>query len=179
MARRASGRRYAQAVFQIALEKQEPDLWLADLVKISKLGEDAALVAVLGNPKVRFDDKTRLLSAELAGVNPLALSLVYLLVARNRFGLVGDIAAEYQELLDSHRGIEAAEVVTAVPLDEEDRAGLVRRLEAMVGKKVTLKTSVDTGLLGGVVARVGGKLFDGSTRTRLEALKGVLGSAKR
>lgn len=179
MARRASARRYAQAVFQIALEEKELDLWLADLVKIGHLGEDAALVAVVGNPKVRFADKAKLLSGQLTGVNPLALNLVRILVLRNRFDLVGEIAAEYQRLLDSYRGIEPAEVITAVPIDEGDRQRLVQRLEAMVGKKVTLKTAVDPGLLGGVVARVGGKLLDGSTRTRLEALKEAMGAAKR
>lgn len=179
MARRASARRYAQAVFQIALEKQELDLWLSDLVRIGHLGEDAALVAVVGNPKFRFDDKAKLLSGQLTGVNPLALNLVYILVARNRFDLVGEIAAEFQRLLDTHRGIEPAEVVTAVPLDESDRQRLAQRLEAVVGKRVTLTTSVDPGLLGGVVARVGGKLLDGSTRTRLEALKEAMGAAKR
>lgn len=179
MAKRASARRYAQAVFQIALEKQELDRWLADLVKIGHLGEDATLSVVMGNPKVRFDDKVRLLTAQLTGLNPMALNLLRILVAKNRFDLVGEIAAEFQRLLDTHRGIEPAEIVTAVPLDEGDRQRLVQRLEAVVGKKVTLTTSVDPSLLGGVVARVGGKLLDGSTRTRLEALKEAMSAAKR
>jgi len=136
-----------------------------------RLGEDAILIAWLENPKFRFDDKVRLLSEQLGDINPLTLNLVYLLVARGRLGMIGDIADEYQRLLDSYRGIEQAEVITAVPLDDEDKIRLGERLGAVVGKKVVVKPEVDSSLIGGFIARIGGKLLDGSTRGRLEALK--------
>ena len=85
--------------------------------------------------------------------------------------MVGDIADGYQRLLDSYRGIEQAEVTTAVPLDDEDKPRLEEYLGAIVGKKVVLKPEIDSSLIGGVIARVGGKLLDGSTRSKLEALK--------
>ncbi|GAI06225.1 unnamed protein product, partial [marine sediment metagenome] len=78
---------------------------------------------------------------------------------------------EYQRLLDSYRGIELAEVITAVPLDDEDKLRLGERLGAVVGKKVVVKPEVDSSLIGGFIARIGGKLLDGSTRGKLEALK--------
>ncbi len=81
MARRAYARRYSQAVFEIAMERQELDRWQSDLRKIASLGEDAALVALLENPRLHFNDKARLLSEQLGDINPLALNLVYLLVA--------------------------------------------------------------------------------------------------
>ncbi|HEX9976694.1 MAG TPA: F0F1 ATP synthase subunit delta, partial [Dehalococcoidales bacterium] len=62
MARKAQAKRYAQAVFQIALEKGELDRWQSDLRKIASLGQEAALVTLLENPKVPFGDKVRLLS---------------------------------------------------------------------------------------------------------------------
>jgi F-type H+-transporting ATPase subunit delta len=178
MARRTYARRYSQAVFNIALERNELDRWQSDLKKIATLGEDAKFVALLENPKVRFEDKAKLLSGWLGDINPLALNLVYLLVSKGRLGMVGDIADEYQRLLDSYRGIEQAEVTTAIPLDDEDKRKLEERLEAVVGKKVVLKLSVDPGVLGGVVARIGGKLLDGSTRSKLMALKKALASGE-
>ncbi len=178
MARRFYAQRYAQAVFGIARERNELDRWQSDLRKIATLGEDAAFLALLENPKVRFEDKARLLSQWLGDVNPLALNLVYLLVTKGRLGMVGDIADEYQHLLDSYRGIEQAEVITAIPLDDEDRRRLEERLGAVVGKKVVVKPRVDPGVLGGVVARIGGKLLDGSTRSRLMALKKALASGE-
>ena len=171
MARRFYAKRYAQAVFEIALGRKELDRWQSDLRTIASLGEDDTLIAWLENPKFRFDDKVRLLSEQLGGINPLALNLVYLLVARGRLSMIGGIADEYQRLLDSYRGIELAEVITAVPLDDEDRLRLGERLGAVVGKKVVVKPEVDSSLIGGFIARIGGRLLDGSTRSKLEALK--------
>ena len=179
MARRVYARRYSQAVFQIALERGELDRWQSDLRKIVSLGEDAAFTALLESPKLHFDDKARLLSERLGGIGPLALNLVYLLVAKGRLSLVGEIADEYQRLLDSYRGIEQAEVITAIPLDDEAKLRLVERLETIIGKKVVIKPEVDSSLIGGVVARISGKLLDGSTRSRLEALKRELSGVTR
>ncbi len=179
MARSAYARRYSQAVFEIAMERQELDRWQSDLRKVASLGEDAALVALLENPGLHFNDKARLLSEQLGDINPLALNLVYLLVARGRLSMVGEIADEYQRLLDSYHGIEQAEVITAIPLDDEDRLRLAEHLGAIVDKKVVIKPEVDSSLIGGVIARIGGKLLDGSTRSQLEALKRELSGAAK
>lgn len=179
MARKAYARRYSQAVFEIALESGELDRWQSDLSKIAALGGDATVTALLESPKIRFDAKAKLLSEQLSGVNPLALNLVYLLVTTGNLSMAGEIADEYQRLLDSYRGIEQAEVITAVPLDDEDRVKLAERLGAIVGKKVVIKTEVDSSLVGGFIARIDGKLIDGSTRSRLEALKRELSGAAR
>ena len=179
MAKRTYARRYAQAVFQIAVEKEELDRWQSDLRKITSLGEDAELTTLLENHKLHFDDKARLLSGRLGDINPLALNLVYLLVVRGRLNIVGEIADEYQRLLDSYHGIEQAEVLTATPLDDEDKLRLEERLAAIVDKKVVIKPEVDSSLIGGIVARIGGKLIDGSTRSRLAALKRQLSGAAR
>jgi F-type H+-transporting ATPase subunit delta len=165
-------------VFNIAREKNELDRWQSDLRRIASLGEDATFIALLENPKIHFEDKARLLSQWLGDINPLALNLVYLLVARGRLGMVGDIADEYQRLLDSYHGIEQAEVTTAIELDDEDSRRLEERLGIVVGKKVVLKLKVDSNVVGGIVARIGGKLLDGSTHTKLMALKKALASGE-
>jgi len=179
VARRAYAKRYSQAVFQIALERGELDRWQSDLRKIASLGEDTALTALLESPKLRFSDKARVLSEQLGDINPLALNLVYLLVAKGRVSVVAEIADEYQRLLNSYRGIEEAEVFTAIPLDDEDKQRLGERLGAIVDKKIIIKSEVDSSLIGGIVARIGDKLIDGSTRSRLEALKRELSGATR
>lgn len=171
MAKRAYPRRYAQAVFELAREREELDSWASDLQQIARLTEDEALVAWLESPKFPFEDKSRLLADRLGDINPLALSLACLLVARGRLGMAGDIAGAYQRLLDSYRGMERAEVTTAIPLDDGDKRRLGERLSDLTGKEIVLETEVDPGLIGGLVVRVGGKLLDGSTRSRLLALK--------
>jgi len=179
VARKAYAKRYSQAVFEIALERGELDGWQSDLSKIASLGEDAAFTMLLESPRLHFDDKARLLSERLGGINPLALNLVYLLVARNSLSMIGEIVDEYQRLLDNYRDIERAEVITTIPLTDEDKLSLEGRLGAVAGKKVVIKTEVDSSLIGGIVARIGGKLIDGSTRSRLEALKREMGGVTR
>ena len=171
MPKKAYGRRYAQAIFELALEKKELERWQSDLQKISGVVADEEFLAALESPKISFKKKSELLSKRLTDLNPLAMNLVYLLVARSGIGMIGDIAAEYQRLLDSYRGVEQAEVITAVPLDENDMKKLTENLSAVVGKEVVVKAEVDPEILGGIIARMGGKLLDGSTRSKLAALK--------
>lgn len=179
MARKAFARRYAQAIFELALEKKELERWQSDLPKIVNAVSEAALLTALESPKLKLDDKTRLLTERLGGISPLALNLVRLLITRASIGMIGDIASEYQRLLDSYHGIEPAKVITAVSLDDKDVQKLTQNLSVLIGKKVVLKSEVDSKIIGGIVARVGGKLLDGSTRSKLAALRRELVGAER
>ena len=178
MANSTYAKRHAQAVFKTALDRKELNRWQSDLRKIASLFKDEAIFALLKNPEVNFDDKAKVLSERLGDINPLALKLVSQLVAKGRLGMIGDIADEYQRLVDNYRGIEGAEVAevtTAIPLDDEDKLRLAQRLTSLVGKPVVLKAKVDSGLIGGITIRVGDKLIDGSIRSKLAALKKEMG----
>ena len=164
-------RRYARAVFEIALGGKQLDQWQSDLRQISVLLKNSELITLLESPKIRFEDKAKVLAQELDDINPSALNLVYSLVAKNRLGIIGDIVEEYQRLLDSHQGVDRAEVISAVLLDKEDELRLTEHLEAVTGKKIILKSEVDHDLKGGFIVRVGGKVLDGSIRSKLVALK--------
>ena len=177
MARIISAKRYSQAVFEIALEAEELERWQSDLARIVSAVGDADFMALLESPGVHFADKARLISAQLEGVNPLALNLVYLLAVKGKLNIIGDIADEYQRRLDNYHGVERAEVITAISLDDEDRLKLAENLGAIISKKVIIKAEVNPDLLGGVVARIGGKLLDGSTRSKLAALKKAIAGA--
>jgi len=171
VARRTHARRYSQAIFEIALEEKALDRWQSDLSNIVSTIGDAEVLALLESPRLPFEGKTKILAERLGDVNPKALNLVHLLLFKGRLCIIVNIADEYQRLLDSHHGIEPAEVITAVPLDDKDVQKLTENLSALVGKKVVLKSEVDSSVIGGIVARVGGKLLDGSTRSKLAALR--------
>ncbi len=175
MARRYSARRYARAVFEIALEKKQLDEWQSGLEKMNRLGRDETITSFLESPDIHFEDKAKLLSERLGDTDPMVMNLVYLLLTRGKFTMLADIADGYQRLLDDYHNIERAEVTTAVPLDDEDEQRLSERLGDITGKKVILKHEVDPYLIGGVVVRMAGKMMDGSTRGKLEALKRQLG----
>ncbi len=182
MANSAYAIRRAQEVFKAALEKRELNRWQSDLRRIASLAKDATLLALLENLEVRFDDKAKVLSERLGDVNPEALKLVSELVAKGRLAEIGEIADEYQRLLDNYRGIEGAEVAevtTAIPLNDEDRLRLAQRITSLVGKPVVLTPKVDSSLIGGIIIRVGDKLIDGSIRSKLEALKREMGRVRR
>ncbi|MBE0415563.1 MAG: ATP synthase F1 subunit delta [Dehalococcoidia bacterium] len=168
---RASARRHAQAAFQIALEQNELDGWRGDLEVISEAVKDPFLLSFLESPKIHFAEKERILRQRLEGINPLAMNMSFLLVAKRRLGIVEEIVSEYGRLVDEYRGIAHAAVVTAVPLDENEKDRLTHRLSDIVGKEILLASQVDPSIIGGLVARVGDKLIDGSTKSRLLALK--------
>lgn len=105
--------------------------------------------------------------------------LVELLVERRRVGLLPRVAEAYRRLLYARWGIVEAEVVSAVPLTEAERDALRERLEQLAGRRVELRERVDPGLLGGLVVRIGDRLYDASVRGRLERLRTQLIAAGR
>ncbi len=167
----SSGKRYAQAAFELALERNELESWEEGLKKIADLTKDEEFIALLQNPRLPFDAKKSLLEKRLAEINPLAFNLALLLVSKGILRRGGDILQQYNALLDAHRGIKRAKVTAALPLADEDQEAISRRLEKIVERKVLIDAQVDPSIIGGFIARVGDTLIDGSIRQRLEALK--------
>lgn len=165
------GRRYAQAAFELAIERNELGSWKESLAKIADIAEDKKLMALLESPKVPFSAKRGVLEERLGQVNPLALNSACLLVSKGRLRIAGDILQQYDRLVDAYHGIEHAEIVTALPLDEDDRKRISRQLGDLVGRKVIIDARTDPSILGGFRAKIGDTLIDGSTRSRLESLR--------
>ncbi len=171
MARAGSAKRYAQAVFQLAREKNEVERWRFELRTIAETLSDPQLRAILEDPKVHLTEKEKLVSKCLPDIRQLALNFSYILVAKQMLGILKQIVSEYERMADAYQGLEHAKVITAVPLDEQDREKLSGRLATLTGKKILLETEVDPAIIGGFVARIGDQLIDGSSRAKLEALK--------
>lgn len=172
MPKGASARRYAQAAFELALEKDELDTWSDDLGYLAQAMETHEFSALLDAPQVAVAQKIKLIDETVGGsINPLTRNLLALLASRNSAGLLSDILDAYQGMLDAHRGIERGELVSAVPLSAEQQSKVEAMLKDMVGKDISLTVRVDPEILGGIVARVGDRVIDGSTRTKLEGLR--------
>ena len=166
-----SAKRYAQAVFEIALESKKLKEWQSNLGKIAQLARNTELTTLVENPKITFELKAKLVREILGKINPIALNLVYLLIAKGKLKDAGQLADEYERLLNDHYGIKSAEVTTAIALDGTERERLSHHLEAIVGKKVSIKIQVNPDILGGFIARIDDSLIDGSIRNKLEMLK--------
>ncbi|MEW6375343.1 MAG: ATP synthase F1 subunit delta [Thermodesulfobacteriota bacterium] len=165
------GKRYAQAAFELAIEKNELESWQEGLGKIAELTSDQELMSLLQNPRLLLAAKKSLLKERLGEINPLAFNLAILLVSKDALRLAGNISQQYNELLDVHRGIERAKVTAASPLDDEDREAISSRLGEIVKRKVAIDAQVDPSIIGGFIARIGDTLIDGSIRQKLETLR--------
>jgi F-type H+-transporting ATPase subunit delta len=173
-----AAKRYAEAAYQIARERGSEERWLEGLRLLAALGADPQAQAFLEDARVPAQRKMELVERALAGVDPLVLNLARLLVQRGRAALGPQIAQAFQELWDEERGIAHALVTTAVPLSEEERRAVAHKLSQITGKQVVVETRVDEGIIGGLVARIGDRLIDGSTRSKLLALKRQLEEAR-
>lgn len=171
MGKRSSGKRYAQAAFELALERNELESWQKGLEKIAELTKDEELMALLQNPRLSFDAKKTLLQKQLAEINLQAFNLALLLVNQGLLRIGQQISQHYISLLDVHQGIERAKVTTALTLGDEEREAISRRLGDMSHRKVVIDGQIDPTIIGGFIARMGDKLIDGSIRQKLETLK--------
>ncbi len=171
MPRITSAKRYAQAVFELAQERNELELWQKGLEKISELTRNEELISFLQNPRIPYETKKRVLEFQLGEILPMSLNLALLLVHRGLLRMAPRILQQFNLLVDAYHGVERAKVTTAVPLEEPEREALSRRLEEMVKRKVLVEGEVDPSLIGGFIARVGDKIIDASLRHQLEALK--------
>jgi F-type H+-transporting ATPase subunit delta len=168
----SAGRRYAQAVFELAKQTNQLEKWADDLKVIVQVFEESHIAYQLDNPKVTREKKTSLVSSILKNeVSPAAFNLSVLLVARSRSRYAGAIEREYTRLWNDLRGVAIAEVTTAIPVDAEQEKAIIARLSSITGKTITIHTNVDPTIIGGVIARIDDTLIDGSVKSRLEALR--------
>ena len=134
------------------------------------------LRATLIDPQIPFERKQALVE-DLIGeqTSNVTVSLVNMLVSAGRIDEFSDVASRMIELVAHSENYAIADVRTAAPLDDEQVARLAERLSSATGKRVRLEVVVDPSLLGGVVAKVGDTVFDGSVRSRLQDLREVWG----
>ncbi len=178
MIREIAARRYGEAAFQIAREGGREERWSEGLSLMAAVFSDSEIAALMQEARISTADKMGLAEKALAGVDPLVLNLARLLVHRGRTALAPQIAEAFQELVDAERGIAHALVTTAVPLSDDETRAVAEKLSEISDKQVLVETQVDEGIIGGLIARIGDKLIDGSTRSQLAALKRRLREAR-
>ena len=166
--------RFAEAAFAVAQDAQQLDAWLAALDQAAAVFENHAAALFLTSPVVPAQKKRAVLSELLPSISPDVGRFLAILAHRDRLELVPEIAQTFRRLLNEHRGIAVAQVTTAVPIDERQKATIASRLGQRVGKTVRVETRVDPEILGGVIAQIGDNVLDGSVRGRLERLRRAL-----
>jgi F-type H+-transporting ATPase subunit delta len=167
--------RYARALLEVAIDKKlDLDRLLSELDSIDKLLErEKALESALGAPTIPPSKRIEILEAVLAKakVTPEAMNVLRLLVKNDRVSLVPLLAGSFRRQVLEHRQIQEAEVMSAHPLSNDQKARLAGQIGRALGKTMELTYHIDPKILGGVVVRVGNRIFDASVTTQLRQFK--------
>lgn len=178
MTNRTAATRYARALLDVALQEG------ADLSSVeSELAaftnlftSDDTIRKVLLNPAVPAPRKGAAVAqiAAQAKASTMIGKLLVLLAERDRLVLLPDLLAAFRSLVMDHQKVVRAEVTSAVALPPDRAQTIQARLAEVTGRTVLLSTRVDPALVGGIVARVGSTVYDGSVTTQLEKMKARL-----
>jgi F-type H+-transporting ATPase subunit delta len=177
MSNRPSAARYARALFDVAQQESDVSKVQQDLqAVVAAVAENPELSRVLTSRGVPDAARRNIIVGvgEKLGVTTPVGKLLGLLADRRRLDMLPDLAAVYTERLLEHRNVLQADVTTATALGPEASEALAARLASVTGKQITMQVSVDPSLLGGVVARVGSTVYDGSVRTQLKKMRDQL-----
>jgi F-type H+-transporting ATPase subunit delta len=167
-------RRYAKALFGLAVEAGRVEAWATALLALQQVIEGSPdLQDVLSNP-VYSKEQRRAIVEKLASALSLDAAprdLLFLLGDRNRLVYLSGIVTVFRDLSDAHLGRIRAKVTSAVKLEDGAAQAIAEKLSQSTQAKVLLERAVDPAILGGVVAQVGSLVYDGSVRTQLEDLR--------
>jgi len=177
----ALGNRYAHALADVVMEPgaatgaETAAAQLREFEAALKLSPD--LQNALSSPAVPPARKRAVVAkiGQMLAIAPIVRNFLFVLIDHRRIGLLAEIAQEFQVIVDERLGFAQAKVTSARELNEPQRHLLNGELERLTGKKIKIRFEVDRALIGGVIAKVGSTVYDGSVRGQLNALGRRLG----
>lgn len=179
----AVARRYARALLDVAMARRgaEAEALRSDLERLATLyAEHSELRLVLLHPAIPAEKKTAVIAALPEGrPSELLLRLVGLLIERDRIEILPLVARAYRRLWNAQRGVVEAEAVSAREMGEDEVRAVSDAVARALGKQVELRRRVDPGLMGGLLLRAEGRIYDGSVRARLRALRERMAGEQR
>jgi F-type H+-transporting ATPase subunit delta len=176
MTNRAAAARFARALFDVS-RSADPERTGRELNGfVDLVGTHPDLLRAFTNPVLPPAVKQNIV-AELLKLQPLAGPLgriLTLLAERDQLALVPLINEAYQQRLLDFQGVVRAQVTTAVAMPPDRAGALEQSLSAATGKRVVVTTRVDPSIIGGVVAKIGSRVYDGSVANHLTRVKAQL-----
>ena len=166
-------RRYATALADVAIERREEREVQSELDQWAEMIEsNPQLKEVFANPTVVYDQKRKVLEDLIARtrVRETTGSFLRVLLKNQRLSQLREVAARYGLVLDERGGMVAATVTTARPMPDDLKKTLHEALATATGRTVRLSFATDEAIIGGMVARIGSTVFDGSVQSHLERL---------
>lgn len=167
-----AAKRYAQAAFDLAKDQGTLDQWEHDLRSLVDIVQDPEMTVFFENPAIPAEAKKQVLGDLLAQPDQqYSRNFALLLLERDRLSELPEVVEFFHELILRDRGIVVAEVTTAIDMTPGEQQAVEDRLSRILGKKILMRPRVDSSIIGGIVARVGDDLIDGSVRTQLTQLR--------
>ena len=173
-------RRYASALADVVIERREErevqkeiEFWA------SMIDSNPQLREVFANPTVAYDHKRTVLEELISRtrVRETTASFLRVLLRNQRLAQLPEVGARFSHVLDERAGVVAAEITTARPIPEDLKKALHDSLTSATGRTVRMTFATDETIIGGLVARIGSTVFDGSVENNLERLAdGLVGS---
>jgi len=166
-------RRYAAALADVAIERREEREVQTELEQwASMLEANPQLKEVFANPTVAYDQKRTVLEELISRsrVRETTGSFLRVLLKNQRLSQLREVVVRFRAVLDERGGVVAANVTTARPIPEELKNTLHETLTVATGQRVRLSFTTDETIIGGLVARIGSTIFDGSVQSHLERL---------
>jgi len=168
-------KRYAKAFFSLGKEQKKVDTYAESLAAIAELYEnsDLEVADALTNPLYPLEARQKVMAkiAESVDADAILTSFLNLLIEKKRVDVLPEIAREVQVMVDREENISHGSVTSATKLNKALLKKIQATLEKITGNKVILETQVDPSIIGGIVAKVGDLVLDGSIRTQLNGLK--------
>jgi F-type H+-transporting ATPase subunit delta len=166
--------RYANALYELALEQRALDPIKADLDRFEAMIEGSEdLKRLVRSPVFTAEEQKKALAAilEKAGIGGLAAKFLALVAQKRRLFAVRDMTRAFRALVARHKGETRAEVTVAEPLSENHLAALQDALKSTTKKQVALDIRVDPAILGGLIVKLGSRMVDASLKTKLNSIK--------
>ncbi len=167
-------KRYAKALFAVGKEENAFDEYTDALNGFAKMyATIPEVLDGLTNFIYPQDVRENVMAAlvKSAGLTGVMANFMNLLAQKRRADVLPDIAETFQSMVDEEHNVCQGLVVTATEIDNDLKEKVKETLEKITGKQVTLNTEVDEAIIGGMVAKVGDLVFDGSIKTQLAGLK--------
>ncbi len=173
-------RRYAQALFNVALTRETVDIIGSELFQLKSFSDkDSRFINFLRAPQVLTDHKIAMVKALFTTrLSPSLVSFLMLLIEKDRITYLNEIARVFEKLLEDHKGVIKARVTTAVHIDQDYKDRLVETLQRMTGKKIVLVHKINSDIIGGIIVQLNYQVIDRSVRARLDLLRHDLMAVK-
>lgn len=172
--------RYASALYDLADEQKALDQVAADLRGFANaLDESDDLQRLVRSPAMSRDDQVRALQAvaDKGGMSKLTSNFLGLIARNRRLFAVEQMIGAFLDILAERRGEVTASVTTATELTDAQRGRIVDAVKAAVGANAQIETRVDPSILGGLVVRVGSRMYDSSLSSKLQRLENAMRGA--